>query len=139
MTVIFLAKDKSNDSLFPYILTHAEPNSTIYSDKMATYISRNSKSHIEPKGFVHKWVNHSQNWVDPFDSNTHTNNIERTWRSLNSYISYINRSMDADILEDYINSFILKINCSPEVYKDVLFEILRNQSLEHHRNFVKLL
>ena len=36
--------------------------------------------------------------------------------------------MDAEILDDYINSFILKINCSPDVYKDVLFEILRNQN-----------
>ena len=112
MLVIYIADDKSKGSLHPIILNHVLPGSTIYSDKMASYCSRSGKSHLEPYGFTHFVINHSLNYVDPISPHIHTNNIERSWRSLKSFISYTKRSMAADVLETYINTFLLKINNS---------------------------
>ena len=41
---------------------------------------------IAELGYVHKCVNHSENFVDPDDNTIHTQNIERLWRDLKEWM-----------------------------------------------------
>ncbi|KCZ76130.1 hypothetical protein H311_02881, partial [Anncaliia algerae PRA109] len=56
------------------------PNSTVYSDCFASYLSyfRNNLK------FKHLTVNHSKNFVDP-DIGTHTQNIESLWSKFKQF------------------------------------------------------
>ena len=64
MTVIYLADNKSKDCLHPYIIQNIKAGSTVYSDKMASYVTRSNKSLLETYNFNHFWINHSLNYVD---------------------------------------------------------------------------
>ena len=64
---------------------HVPSGSTIYSDGFATYFSNRTApptSHLEPYGYTHFTINHSQHFVSEIDSTIHTNTIERLWRTL---------------------------------------------------------
>ena len=63
MVIIYVTEDKSKNSLHPIILNHVAPSNIIYSDKMASYVTRTDKSHLKALGYEHCWVNHSYEWV----------------------------------------------------------------------------
>ena len=50
------------------------PGSIVYSDSWKAYQS------LGEQGYTHLTVNHSLHFVDPNDSNVHTNSIEGTWK-----------------------------------------------------------
>lgn len=70
---------RDTDTLIPLCIKYIKPGTTIYSDCWRAYSSLNEH------GFVHKVVNHSENFVDPV-TGVHTNNIERVWRDIKSWI-----------------------------------------------------
>ena len=86
--------------------------------------SHRQTSLLEEYGFEHFWVNHTQTFVDPLNPSNHTYNIERVWRSLKSFISHIKRAVPAEILDGYIDTFMLKYNAGEEIFADVVFSIL---------------
>ena len=59
-----------------YVLTQ----SIVYSDGWRAY------SNLGAHGYIHDFVNHSQNFLKPLDNNVHTQTIERKWRSLKESI-----------------------------------------------------
>ena len=69
--------DRSAATLIPIIERHIQAGSTIITDEWASYRS------LASRGFVHKTVNHSVNYVDPV---THacTNGVEGFWSVLKS-------------------------------------------------------
>ena len=78
---------------------------------MASYVNvRANTSNITQLGYTHYWVNHSEEYVHNIFNDIHTNNIERTWRSLKTYISHTKRNMKSDVLETYINAFLCIMN-----------------------------
>ena len=59
-----------------------KPKSVIYSDAWGAY---RGLEDIEGCGYVHRVINHSENFVDPVDPQIHTQNIERLWRDIKEW------------------------------------------------------
>lgn len=65
---------RDSATLLAIIKERIAPQTTIISDCWKAY------SCLEHEGYQHLTVNHSVNFVDPDNKDTHTNNIERLWR-----------------------------------------------------------
>jgi len=92
---------------------------------MASYVNtRTNQSHIEPLEYEHYWISHKEMWVHDLFPSIHTNNIERSWRSLKSYISKQKRSLSAAVLDSYINAFVAMANSDQNSYFDIIMDII---------------
>ena len=108
----------------PLIVENVNPGSKIYSDKFSSYVTKFSNSHLNPLGFDHYFVNHSLTFVDPINNDIHTNNIERTWRSLRASISHTKRSLPHDKILGFLDTFKFQNYFSKEALYDVLLQML---------------
>ena len=99
--------------------------STIISDKFASYLNiRKDESYLDQNGFYHFWVNHSKQFVDSYQPFIHTNGIERSWRSLRNQISSIKRTFTPKIVQQYLDTFMLKsMKSHDELYEFMLHSI----------------
>ena len=75
-----LPRDRTAANLVPLVTKYIRPQSTIISDKWRAY------SKLGEHGYIHKIVNHSENFVDPDDPTIHTQNIERLWRDVKEWM-----------------------------------------------------
>ena len=106
-------------------MNHAQNGSVIISDKSTSYLNvRTNTLALDPLGFNHYWVNHSLEWVHPLNRNINTNTIERVWRSLKGSISHIKRSVSAEDIEDYINTFLMRCYFNEEILVDIMLHIM---------------
>ena len=74
--------------------------------------------------YTHSRVNHKQNFVNPNNPNTHTNTVERFWRSVREEVPKQTRKVH---VESYINQFKFFFNKKLRTGKtrfDVLLELL---------------
>ena len=71
--------DRTEETLLGIIEERVEAGTTIHSDCFKSY------GKLAELGFVHKTVNHSQNFVDP-ESGAHTNTIESTWWAVKRHL-----------------------------------------------------
>jgi hypothetical protein len=78
-------------------------------------------SKLEQHGYTHFWVNHSIEFVDAIQKFIHTQNIERTWRSLRNSISSVKRTLSPAIIKGYLDTFILKSQLNAERSNDPTF------------------
>lgn len=85
---------------------------------------RYGRSHIENEGFSHYFINHSLHFVDPIQPWIHTNNIERTWRSLKASISHVKRSLSNENIQSFIDSFHFESFFKQENLYDIFLQIL---------------
>ena len=102
---IISVQNKSKEALLPILVQHFEGGSQVFSNKYSSYVTRFGRSHLEEEGFDHYFVNHSLNFVDPIKTFIHTNNIERTWRSLRTSISHVKRSLTDENIDSFLNTF----------------------------------
>lgn len=72
-------RDRSSATLIPIIERYVEGGSWIVTDLWGGYNA------LGNHGFVHKTVNHSENYVDP-ETGYHTQGIERAWRTAKLYL-----------------------------------------------------
>jgi IS1 family transposase len=79
-TFFCIVADRTEKTLMCLLQEHVEVGTHIISDCWSSY------SRIASYGYTHSSVNHSENFVAPEDPNTHTQTIERTWRSLKENI-----------------------------------------------------
>ena len=91
---------------------------------MTSYVN-NHTNESNLRGYQHFWVNHTTEYVNELFPQINTNNIERGWRSLKTYISHQKRSLEANILEEYINTFILISNTNPSIFYQIFMTILK--------------
>ena len=75
---------RDRQSLSKIIFENVDSKSTIYTDCWRGY----NKLEQMNLDYVHKTVNHSYNFVNPFDRDVYTNTVERSWRSLRDNIPY---------------------------------------------------
>ena len=122
--LLFPIPDKSQETIFPLILGHIDAGAEIYSDKFSTYISRRGNSHLENLGYEHYFINHSLEFVDPIQNSIHTNNIERSWRSLRASISHVKRGLPRQKLQPFLDTFQFLQYFSKEALYDVLLQIV---------------
>lgn len=66
-------------TLIPLCKKYILPGTTVYSDSWKAY------SGLKDEGYTHLVVNHSKHFVDP-ESGVHTNNIERLWKDIKSWV-----------------------------------------------------
>ena len=75
---------RDHQSLSKIIFENVDSKSTIYTDCWRGY----NKLEQMNLDYVHKTVNHSYNFVNPFDRDVYTNAVERSWHSLRDNIHY---------------------------------------------------
>lgn len=73
-----IVPDRTAPTLNREISDHIAAGSTIHSDTWASY---QQIEQIPNQNYVHYWVNHSQNFVNP-ENGSHTQTVERMWRDL---------------------------------------------------------
>lgn len=71
---LVLVQDRTADTLIPIIQRKIRPGSTIVSDMWKGY------DQLSQLGYNHLKINHSENFVNPFERTAHTQNIENFWR-----------------------------------------------------------
>ena len=96
--VITNRRDK--ETLKKFIFENVEQNSTVYTDCWRGYVD------IEQMGlgFVHGTVNHTTNFVNPNNPDTHTNTVERLWRSFREALP---KQIGLKDVQSYVDSFIV--------------------------------
>lgn len=92
--------DRTAQTLLNVIKQWILPGTTIISDCWRAY------DNLEREGFNHLAVNHSLHFVDPNDSNIHTQNIERIWRNVRGAIPRYGRKQHHFI--GYLAEFLFK-------------------------------
>ena len=98
--------------------------SIIISDKSSSYVNvRTNDSFLSGIGFRHYFVNHSQNYVNPYIDWIHTSNIENCWKRLKSSFSKYKLSVPAHLLKEYLDTFIFKQNMSNETFFDEFMSV----------------
>jgi len=63
-------------------------------------------------------------FVDPIQNSIHTNNIERSWRSLRASISHVKRGLPRQKLQPFLDTFQFLQDFSKEALYDVLLQIV---------------
>jgi hypothetical protein len=106
--VMIHVPNKSSNTLHPILANNIAQGSTIISDKMSSYVTRNNRSLLNQYGYQHLWTNHSLYYVDPTDNRIHTNTIERLWRKFRLSISHIRRSVSSENIQSEIDYFNFK-------------------------------
>ena len=121
--LLFPVPNKTQQTLFPLIIDHVDQGTQVLSDKASTYVTRTGNSHIEELVFEHYYINHSIEFVDATQKFIHTNNIERSWRSLRASISHVKRSLSEDKLQSFLDTFQFFSYFSQDCLYDVLCQI----------------
>jgi transposase-like protein len=98
---VVTVEDRSEKTLLPLIKKWISPGSIIISDCWKSYIN------LDKNGYIHKTVNHSQEFVN--ENGDHTNKIEGHWRQMKSSLpthgrrKYHYSSYLAEFIWRYIN------------------------------------
>jgi transposase-like protein len=79
-TFFVIVENRNAEMLIQVIRDKIIPGTHIISDCWRSY------SNISLFGYTHATVNHSENFVDPTNSDTHTQTIERTWLGIKANI-----------------------------------------------------
>ena len=103
--------DRTKPNLSEAIKNHVAPQTTIMSDKFTSYVSVNEKHTLENNRalkkmkYQHRWVNHSENFVDP-ETGAHTQRIEGTWEvRLKMHVKKM-RGMRKDMIPSYLDEYL---------------------------------
>jgi len=87
--LLYVVPNRRRRTLFPIIAQHIDDNSFIILDEFSCYVNNrrvpktSQITHfLQHKNYIHRWVNHSQTFVDRFDNTIHVNTIERLWCEL---------------------------------------------------------
>lgn len=97
-------EDRSCVTLLPIIENHVLPGSEIHSDSWAAYMGGAIPAIPIIPPYIHKAVNHTQNFVDPV-TGAHTNNVENFWNNAKAK----NKAMSGttqEMLPSYLDEFM---------------------------------
>lgn len=90
---------RDEQTLINVLKKYVLPGTTIYSDGWRAYRNLNEY------GFIHDYVNHSENFLNPTNQNIHTQTIERKWRSLKDSFP---KSSNGEHRSDHLIEFLYK-------------------------------
>jgi len=100
---VTLVPDRSGPTLWPIIKQKIAQGTIIMTDSARVY----QNLHLPNRGgFEHYMVNHSQEFVVPYDPNIHTNTIERHWGLLKKKIH--GYTTDHTKIEYYLTEFLYR-------------------------------
>ena len=96
----------------------------IISDEYSVYVSNgeSGRERLLPElRLTHLWVNHSQNFVNPYDPNIHTNSIEGFWSAMRKQVK---RNIPLSSLQDWLNFFLFKKIVPKEEQYETMLSLL---------------
>jgi hypothetical protein len=135
---MFYVDNHKASTLIPIIVENIPKNSTIISDKYSAYVNiKRDESKLEQYDFNHYWVNHSETFVDHYQDFIHTNGIERQWRCLRNSISTIKRTFAPDILQAYLDAFVMKSMMNEKQQYELILLILGNMRQNTNQSISK--
>lgn len=114
--IVELVPDRSQETLLEVIKRRIRPGSIIMSDCWKSYDC------LEANGFRHHQVNHSENFVNPDDSNIHTQNIENRWNCMKKFIKKKGTNIQKH-LEEYITEYLYKRKFKNDVFEQFILDI----------------
>jgi transposase-like protein len=104
-----VTKDRTANTILPLVHEHVLPKSMIYTDDWFGY----SRLSGNPRGYVHKRINHSQKVYVVGD--VHTNTVEGFWFLLKSGILGTHHSVSAKHLQGYVDEYAFRYNHRDDV------------------------
>lgn len=107
--------NRSAITLQNVICNHVRRGTEIWTDRWRGY------SNLSNLGFVHKTVNHSNNFVDPV-TGVCTNHIEGYWSNLKQYLRRLG-VMSSPFLEEYIDQYLWE-QCYGKTAKEKMQHLL---------------
>ena len=87
--LIFPTVKRSTEIFIPLLLRHVEVKSVIYTDSYSVYVNNQRQppeSKLMEYGYIHKFINHKQSFVNEIFKDIHTNTIERFWRTIKEHL-----------------------------------------------------
>ena len=124
--IVELVPDRSQETLLEVIKRRIRPGSIIMSDCWKSYDC------LEANGYRHYNVNHSENFVNPDDSNIHTQNIENRWNWMKKFIKKKGTNIQKH-LEDYVLEYLYKRKFQNVAFDQFILDINNIDSIENNR------
>ncbi|KAK4883909.1 hypothetical protein RN001_000180 [Aquatica leii] len=100
--MILYIENRSRQAIIKCILKHVLPGTEIWTDKWRAYDTLSLLDGVSP--YIHKSVNHSNNFVDP-ETGVHTNYIEGYWSRLKKFCRTKN-VLQSKLLPEHIDHFM---------------------------------
>ncbi|KAK4882185.1 hypothetical protein RN001_005504 [Aquatica leii] len=100
--IILYIENRSRQAIIKCILKHVLPGTEIWTDKWRAYDTLSLLDGVSP--YIHKSVNHSNNFVDP-ETGVHTNYIEGYWSRLKKFCRTKN-VLRSKLLPEHIDHFM---------------------------------
>lgn len=73
---------RTRKALWPIVQAWVEPGTTLHTDGWRAY------RRLPELGYLHRWVDHSKNYVSPQDRTLHTNRIEGLWGVFKAWLPH---------------------------------------------------
>ena len=87
--IIFPVSSRDETNLLKIIFKFIKIGTTFYSDCFSCYVNNHSfpkKSKLSNYNYIHKYVNHKNEFVSSLFSTTHTNTVENLWKQVKTEI-----------------------------------------------------
>lgn len=91
-------------TLLNQIREHIDPTARIITDEYRSY------THLPKFGYKHDWVNHQCEYVNHWNRNIHTENIECMWGNLKRGITGVYRVVSKKYLQAYVDEYAFRYN-----------------------------
>jgi transposase-like protein len=109
------------ETLLPLIEQWVAPGTHIISDAWQAY---NGVSHINHGVFSHSVIVHEDNFVDPRDSDIHTQTIESLWKEAKKKLRQ-QSGTSQDLFPSYLKEFMWRRNFKPNFFSGILVCIIQ--------------
>lgn len=100
--IIIYIQNRSAEVIIPLICKYVKPGTEIWTDMFTSYSQLGILGQVSP--YIHKTVNHSQNFIDPV-TGVCTNNVEGYWSRLKGFLRRLG-VMHSSHLPLYIDYFM---------------------------------
>jgi len=106
---LFFVRNRSAETLIPLIRAVVEPSSEIHTDGSYAYAGLGRAAWDDGQlPFIHKIVNHSEEFVAP--SGAHTQAIERVWTDIKINFIKVKRSTSKELFHEHIAYYEWTLN-----------------------------
>jgi len=130
--VLYPAADRTRETLITLIQLHIPQGSKIYTNRFLAYWNNRTfphTSYLEPYGYQHLGINHSQHFVSTIDNTIHTNTIERVWRSIKE--KFRNNKPRTNV-NRHISEYMFEAWVKPEFRYQFVLSLLAKFQKETH-------
>ncbi len=89
---------------------------------------QNPLSRLDSYGYLHFWFNQSERFLHEKFSFTHTNNVDRMWRSFRASISTL-RTLKPTLrhtIGDYLDSFMFRSIANPNFLREFTLKTMKD-------------